>query len=167
MSIRIGEVLIQRGVLSRQQVQRVLDEQSSRQRPFGELAENLYGVDPSDIEQAWVEQYASITRHVDVRTEPIDPEAQRLVDRRQAWQFRVLPLRFDGRELMIATTTENLCRALRFVSRCLTIPCYLVLTESKSLGDALAHYFPLAGLDAAAVTGPRLAPVALLERPAN
>ncbi len=163
MSVRIGEVLIQRGVLSRPQVERILEEQEIRHRPFGELAETLFGIDPTDIEHAWVEQYARITRHVDVRTEPIDPEAMRLIDRRQAWQFRVLPLRFDGRELMVATTADNLCRALRFVSRCLTTPCYLVLTESQTLGDALAHYFPLAGLDASALTGPLLTPVALQE----
>ena len=161
MSVRIGEVLIQRGVLSRPQVDRVLEEQQVRHRPFGELAETLFGIDPTDIEHAWVEQYTRITRHVNVRAEQVDPEAMRLIDRRQAWQFRVLPLRFDGRELMVATTADNLCRALRFVSRCLTTPCYLVLTEAQSLGDALAHYFPLAGLDASAVTRPVPCPVAL------
>ncbi len=163
MSVRIGEVLIQRGVLSRPQVERVLEEQQVRHRPFGELAETLFGIDPTDIEHAWVEQYTRITRHVNVRTERVDPEAMRLIDRRQAWQFRVLPLRFDGRELMVATTADNLCRALRFVSRCLTTPCYLVLTEAQSLGDALAHYFPLAGLDASSVTRPIPCPVALQE----
>lgn len=162
MSVRIGEVLIQRGVLSRPQVDRVLEEQQLRHRPFGELAETLFGIDPTDIEHAWVEQYTRITRHIDVRKEKVDPEAMRLIDRRQAWQFRVLPLRFDGRELMVATTADNLCRALRFVSRCLTTPCYLVLTEAQSLGDALAHYFPLAGLTANDVGGHRPASLALM-----
>lgn len=155
MSVRIGEVLIQRGVLTRAQVQRILEEQEKRHRPFGEMAENLYGIDPGDIEQAWVEQYARITRHVDVRTEETDPEALKLIDRRQAWQFRVLPLRFDGRELMVATTPDNLCRALRFVSRCLSAPCYLVLTEAQALGDALTRYFPLGGLTANDASGER------------
>lgn len=153
MSVRIGEVMIQRGLLTAEQVSRILEEQSSRHRPFGELAERMFGVDPADVEQAWVEQYASITRKVNVLREATDERAMKLVDRRQAWQFRVLPLRFDGPELMVATTAENLTRALRFVSRCLTVPCYLVLTEGKWLGEALATHFPMGGLNASSIDG--------------
>lgn len=144
-TIRIGEVLISRGTLTKGQVDAILEEQRRSHRPFGELAENMYGVDPTDIEQAWVEQYARLTRHVNAAEESIDPRAMKLVDRRQAWQFRVMPIRFDGRELMVATTVDNLCRALRFVTRCLGVPCYLVLTQAESLASALAKHFPLPG----------------------
>lgn len=144
-TIRIGEVLIRRGTLTQAQVDAVLEEQRRSHRPFGELAENMYGVDPTDIEQAWVEQYARLTRHVDAAEEPIDPRAVNLVGRRQAWQFRVMPIRFDGRELMVATTVDNLCRALRFATRCIGVPCYLVLTQAESLAAALAKHFPLPG----------------------
>lgn len=153
MSVRIGEVMIQRGLLTAEQVSRILEEQANRHRPFGELAERMFGVDPADVEQAWVEQYASITRKVNVLREATDERAMRLVDRRQAWQFRVLPLRFDGPELMVATTAENLTRALRFVSRCLTVPCYLVLTEGAWLGEALSKHFPMGGLNASNLDG--------------
>lgn len=147
-TIRIGEVLMKRGVLNASQVRAILERQQERHRPFGEIAESMYGVDPTDVEQAWMEQYASITRHVDLGSEHVEPEALKHIDRRQAWQFRVMPVRFDGSELMVATTSDNLCRALRFVTRCLTTPCYLVLTETRSLADALERHFPLAGLNA-------------------
>lgn len=148
MTLRIGEVLQKRGVLNAAQVQAILDEQSRSHRPFGEIAENMYGIDPTDIEQAWVQQYASLTRHIDVLREETDARAMKAIDRRQAWQFRVLPVRYDGTELMVATTADNLCRALRFATRCLVDPCFLVLTEAQKLGAALERYFPLPGMDA-------------------
>ena len=147
-TIRIGEVLVQRGILNQSQVQAILEQQQQCHRPFGELAESMYAVDPTDIEQAWVEQYAALTRHIDVREVTCEPRALKAVERRQAWQFRVLPVRFDGPELMVATTRDNLCRALRFVTRCLTDPCYIVLTEAKMLGEALERHFPMGGMNA-------------------
>ncbi len=161
-TIRIGEVLVNRGTLSEAQVRAILEEQARSHRPFGELAENMYGVDPTDIEQAWVDQYATLTRHVDMGREKLDPRAVRAIERRQAWQFRVVPMRFDGQELMVATTPDNLCRALRFVTRCLAVPCYLVLTEAKMLGETLERFFPLPGMSASWLSQKHLNPMALL-----
>ncbi|MDX2115647.1 MAG: hypothetical protein SFZ24_08520 [Planctomycetota bacterium] len=150
-TVRIGEVLVQRGVLNAAQVAAILDAQSKTHRPFGEIAENMYGIDPTDIEQAWVQQYARLTAHVDVLEETADPRALGRIDRRQAWQFRLIPVRYDGRELMVATTPDNLCRALRFVTRCLGEPCYIVLTQPETLGAALEHHYPMPGMSADAV----------------
>lgn len=146
MAIRLGEVLVRRGLLSHEQVERIVDEQSRWHRPFGVLAEEMFGLSVDDVEQAWAEQYAHLTQNVDVRQHAPDPRALQMVDRRQAWQFRVLPLEFDGDELMVATTRDHLARSLRFVSRCLATPCYLVLTEAKMLGEALMQHFPMAGM---------------------
>lgn len=160
MAIRLGEILIQRGLLTQAQVEEILDQQSQWHRPFGVLAEEMFGLSVDDVEQAWAEQYAALTRVLDVRHETPEPHALAMVDRRQAWQFRVLPLRFDGEELMVATTREQLSRALRFVSRCLASPCYLVLTESRALGEALVRHFPMAGMtpDSILQPAPALSP---------
>lgn len=164
-NVRIGEVLVRRGTLTRAQADAVLEAQSRGHRPFGELAENMYGIDPTDIEQAWIEQYAGLTRHIDPDKEEIDPRALKSVDRRQAWQFRVFPVRFDGRELMLATTRENLCRALRFATRCIPLPCYLVLSDAVALGAALERYYPLPGMNKSSMQGGALDAVALLSGP--
>lgn len=160
-TVRIGEVLVKRGVLNQAQVDAVLEQQARSHRPFGEVAENMYGIDPTDIEQAWVAQYASLTRHINILDEPRDQRAMSTIDRRQAWQFRVVPIRFDGRELMVATTADNLCRALRFVTRCLSVPCYIVLTEPRMLGEALERCFPLPGMTAQDIEAP-MNPMAVL-----
>src|SRR4051812_16599891 len=64
--IRIGDLLVEQGVLSRKQVDHVLQVQKMSHRPFGDLAERLYGIDPKAIEDAWVEQYVRIVGVVDL-----------------------------------------------------------------------------------------------------
>ena len=45
------------GGVDAEQVRHVLQVQKLSHRPFGDLAERLYGVDPRAVEDAWVEQY--------------------------------------------------------------------------------------------------------------
>lgn len=144
--VRIGEVMIEHGLLSREQVEVILREQQTLRRPFGELAERLFGVSDKAVERAWAHQYAHLTEHIDPRKEPIDAEVLALVDRRQAWQFRVLPIRRDGREVMIATVLEHLPRALRFAMRQFRAPCYFVLAKPVALGEALVKHYPMGGM---------------------
>ena len=160
MSVRLGEVLVRRGLLTEEQVRRIVEEQARTPRPFGVLAEQLCGVAEADIEAAWAEQYEAIAGKIDVAAQTPEPGALGTVTRRQAWQFRVLPLREEGGELVMATTREHLPRALRFAVRVLERSCYFVLTEPRSLGEGLAEHFPMAGLCAEDVCGPGVAPAA-------
>jgi len=154
MANRLGEILVSRGVLTEEQVSRILAEQSKRHRPFGLLAEQLCGVSTSEIEDAWAEQYQRLTDQVDPRCEARDPEAMKLMTARQAWQFRVMPLRFGEQgELIVVTTADHLRRAFRFISRVLARPALVLLTEPKMLGEALAEHFPMSGLTPECVNG--------------
>lgn len=146
MDIRLGEVLIARGVMTAGQVEQVLEAQHQTGRPFGLLCEQLFKLQPETIEDAWAEQYAKITRKINPEHEVFDQAALSLITRRQAWQFRVLPIRFDGEELMLATTVHHLRRALRFATRVIGVPVFLVIAEPEALGQALCRHFPIAGL---------------------
>lgn len=146
MQLRLGEVLVSRGILSNSQVEDALEDQRHSGRPFGVICEQLFGISPERIEEAWAEQYAGLTRKINPEIEAYEERALSLVTRRQAWQFRVLPIRFDGEELMLATTSSQLRRALRFTSRVIGVPTWLVIADPESLGRALCKRFPLAGL---------------------
>lgn len=151
MTIRIGEVLVSQGILTEHQVQQVLDTQGESARPFGLIAEELFSIEPEVIENAWVHQYAAIAERADLATLAPTAEALTYIERRQAWQFAVLPLRMESGELVIATTTNTLARALRFITRCLTVPGYLVIAETDALGKALEQHYPMAGLSSSAL----------------
>lgn len=151
MRVRIGEVMVKQGLLSPDQVECILEHQKERPRPFGELAELLYHVSAEDVESAWVEQYSLITDRVNPLDEKVDAEVLALVSRRQAWQFRVMPVRWDGSEVMVATVREHLTRSMRFALRHVVQPCWFVLSEPDHLGEALMRHYPLAGMTPAAV----------------
>ena len=148
MSLRIGEILVRQGLLSYEQVQRVLAEQRERGRPFGAIAEELFSLDPEHVETAWLLQYEHNADRVDPVSEPPTPDALRSVSRRQAWQFRVLPLRRDGDgDLVLCSTPEHLHRALRFAASCLIEPAVVHLAEAHRLTQALATHYPIGGFD--------------------
>jgi hypothetical protein len=146
MELRLGELLIEGGVLDRYQVEYVLERQHETGEPFGVIAERELGVDPDAVEIAWARQYAGLTRTIDPDIEVYDPRAAILVTRRQAWQFRVLPIRFDPVELMMATTQLHLRRALRFATNVTGIPVFFVMAEPLALGRALCRRYPLPGM---------------------
>lgn len=153
MGVRLGELLVEHGVLTVAQRDQILEAQRTSGRPFGELAERLFGVSQSHVERAWSEQYARIATWIDPRNEKVDPDALAMIDRRQAWQFRVLPLRFEGDELVACTTKENLARALRFAGWRINRMVYFVLAEPQALGEALAQHHPLPGMTPEMVNG--------------
>lgn len=147
MELRLGQVLCEQGVLTERQVQCILQRQKETSQPFGLLCEQMFSVSPEAIERAWAMQYASLTRMIDPAREAMDVSTLELITRRQAWQFRVLPIRFDGRELMLATTRTQLRRALRFANNVLGLPVYLVLADPHALGEALCRHYPMPGMN--------------------
>ena len=50
--IRIGELLVEQGTLTPGEIDQIMQVQRETHRPFGELAETLFGVDPKAIEAA-------------------------------------------------------------------------------------------------------------------
>ncbi len=157
MRLPIGTLMLKRGVITAAQLEQILDRQKSTHRPFGEIAEELVGVKAKDVERAWAEQYAQTTRWVDPTLEPLDPAVHDLVSRRQAWQFRVLPIGYDGSELMVCTTQEGLVRAMNFAARQLPVTCYFVLAKLDQLAEALMRNYPMEGMSAETLAGENVA----------
>jgi hypothetical protein len=140
--IQIGQLLIEQGVLTQTQVQHILKVQKMSHRPFGDLAERLYGISPKAVEDAWVEQYLRVAGTVDLNDIQIDTDCLRMLNRRQAWQFHLLPV---GRrpELEMATTAETLVRSVNFSARTLDEPVHFILAERQQLREFLMKHYPV------------------------
>jgi type IV pilus assembly protein PilB len=145
MRLRLGEILERRGVLSGEQVSQILQEQALRHRPFGVLAEEMFHVCPRILQEAWAEQYETDAQRLDPRNEAADPRAVCLVNRRQAWQFRLLPLRYEDGDLVVCSTRAHLPRALNFAYRHLSPSCSFALADPDHLGEALQRHYPWQG----------------------
>ncbi len=145
MRLRIGELLVKRGVLTPEQRDRVLLEQRVRHRPFGVLAEELFALDPRSLTQAWADQFEADAPRVDPRREPVETDALLQLSRRQAWQFKLFPMRFESDELVLCTTRTHLPRGLNFAYQHIGPACCFVLSEPGQLTDALQHHYPWPG----------------------
>jgi hypothetical protein len=152
MHLRLGDVLVRRGVLNATQRDQILEEQKRTGRPFGVLAERMFGVRAGAIEEAWAEQYAAMAGLIDPAEERLDPYAHSLIERRQAWQFGVLPMRFEGDELVVCTTQENLARAMRFMGWRIGQSCRFEIAEAHALARVLSRVYPMGGMDASTLT---------------
>lgn len=141
----IGQLLVEQGVLTEQQVGHILKVQKISHRPFGDLAERLYGINPKAVEDAWVEQYLRMVGVVDLNGQETETETEclRLLNRRQAWQFHLLPLNRRGGELKMATSPEHLVRSVNFAVRKLDEPVYFLIAERKQLREFLMKHYPV------------------------
>ena len=146
--MRIGEMLVSAGLLSNDQIDSILRRQQSHPEPFGLLAQRMYGLDPQRIEDVWTETTVRLAEVVRPNDDEIDPNVLDLITRRQAWQFRFLPVRLerDG-ALLAATTKQHLSRAVRFATRVLDRPCSFLMTDVEYLAAKLEELYPLPGLD--------------------
>ena len=142
--IPIGQLLVEQGVLTQGQVDHILRIQRVSHRPFGDLAERLFGIKPKAVEDAWVEQYTRTVGTIDLEDQQIEEECLRLLNRRQAWQFNTLPLNRDPDDsINMATTRENLVRAVNFSSRTLDEPICFLLAERTQLREFLLKHYPV------------------------
>ncbi len=149
MPLRLGDLLVQRGVLTSAQRDEILGFQRLHGRPFGLLAEEMFGVSPHSVEAAWAEQFAAMSTRISRAELRPAADVMDLIDRRQAWQFALMPLWFEYEELVIATSPEHLARAMRFAGWRIPHTCRVSICEEEDLRDALAEHFPIAGMERA------------------
>lgn len=149
--MKLGELLVRGGVLSEAQRDEIVEAQRNSGRPFGDLAERMFGVSPRAIERAWGQQLVSLLSRIDLDRESIDSAAISAISRRQAWQFEVFPLRFAGGGLVVCTTEENLIRAMKFAGWRLGGECQFVLADRRQLGAMLERHFPIDGMSLGSV----------------
>jgi hypothetical protein len=142
--IRIGQILIENGVLTEQQVFEVVQAQKTRRLPFGVLAEQMFDVTLQSVEAAWIEQYHRFTGTIDLSQQSFDAEALKLISRRQAWQFEILPIGFEPNgELLVAASRKRLARAVTFATNRINRVVYFRVAESVQLRTFLREHYPM------------------------
>lgn len=147
--IRLGELMVERGVLTPAQRDEALAAQEGgHARPLGVIVEEMFGVDPAQVESAWAQQYAMIAPRLDPRRIEPDPDLLGVVSSRQAWQFGLIPARESHDELLCVTAPAFLARALRFTGWRLDRPVSFAICDHAQLIGGLEMHYPVPGFSA-------------------
>lgn len=97
---RLGELLVEAGLITEQQLQDALREQKERNMRLGDvLISRGYITEQQRIE---VLEYQLGIPHVQLFRQKIDPKAIHLIPQKLAEQHKVLPLRVEGNKLFVA-----------------------------------------------------------------
>jgi len=98
---RIGQILLDLGFVDEQQLETMIEEQSSRGGLLGGIGVALGFYDEDQLGEALAEQWG--TTFVSLYDRQIDPEVLALISEPMAQLYRVVPLSLDGNQLTIAS----------------------------------------------------------------
>ena len=138
--IPLGQLLVDGGILTEQQLRRVLEEKASSGRRLGEIAVSLGFTTERAIAGALAEQYE--LEFVDLDVVELDKQAIALLPEELARRYDALPLRIldDGTPLLAVTDPTNLATAddLRFA---LGSSFRIAVAERAQIDDAIARAY--------------------------
>lgn len=139
-NVKLGRLLEDSGALNRTQVEAILRRQETRSTPFGALAERMFGVDPRQVERAWAEQYSRCHAIISLESQRFDLDQVDRLNRRQAWQLRILPMRIEDGFLIVLTTRQALPGAVNFCRNTFDEPVVFRIASEELMSQALDEY---------------------------
>jgi len=143
---RLGQLLVEAGLLSEEQLTHALREQKARQGRLGELVAALGLLSEEQIAQTLSNQLG--IPFVDLAQTAIEPQAVELIPERVARKHLIVPISLDQRELQVAMADPLSFEAVddvRFASGFTIKPC--IATRSAILWAIEQHYNLGASLD--------------------
>lgn len=140
---RMGELLVDYGELSPDELEAILRQQERHYQPFGHIAAALFDIDEQAIWRAWADQYARCCPRVHIEREPRDDDVLGSVPADEAWSCHLLPLREHDGDLIMVTDEAHLAHALHHVDRSIERSVVLWLAhDPQRLVDAIQTVYP-------------------------
>src|SRR5215216_4145510 len=136
---RIGELLISEGLITREQLQRALDEQRASGTRIGYNLVKLGYIKETELTKMLARQYRMPA--VDLTKFEVDPRIAKLIPSDLAIKHLVLPLKRDGRTLTVAManpTHLGVIDDLKFITRYDIFP---VIAGEYTLRHAIEKYY--------------------------
>ena len=100
--LRIGEILIQRGLLTQERLESSLKEQALTGKFLGEILISNGYLKESQLLTALAEQF--LTRFVSIANTRINPLAVNMVSHDLAWEYKIMPIEIRSGILLIAVS---------------------------------------------------------------
>ena len=113
--IRIGDLLIQKGLITEAQLKVALEEQKVKKERLGDILVQLGYITEKRLLEVLAEQLkVKIISDADVKA---NPELRKLISEDRARRLQILPVKVEGNLLHIATTDPTNVIALDEISR--------------------------------------------------
>ncbi|MEM6333422.1 MAG: hypothetical protein AAF823_08810 [Planctomycetota bacterium] len=146
---RIGEVLVEAGYLDATQVQTVLEKQQDSSRSFGQIAGEMFDVPASVVAECVAVRVREDAKHVNLAHEAFEQDALATLAPSTAWDHLVLPIRFDGGELVCATTKACIRDAVETLQTATATPFRIVVADARPLEEFIAEAYGFEGIELA------------------
>ncbi len=138
---RLGEFLVRRGVISREQLQAALDQQVRTGMLLGETLVDMGFVARESLLQELAAFYG--VPFVSLRLNPPDPAAARLVPARLAHRYRLIPTARSGDRLTVAMANPADIAAEDEVRALTRLEVEPVLADADEISEAVGRIFDL------------------------
>ncbi len=132
-------MLVREGMITREQLNHALQEQSENGTRVGYNLVKLGYVKETEMTRMLARQYRMPA--VDLANFEVDPKIARLIPNEMATKYLVLPLKRDGRTLTVAMvdpTGTAVIEDLKFITRCDIFP---VIAGEYTLRNAIERYY--------------------------
>jgi general secretion pathway protein E/type IV pilus assembly protein PilB len=142
-TVPLGERLLEKGVLSEDQLRIALLEQETSQETIGRVLVNLGFVTEATIRDVLSEAQGAET--VDLRQINVDPDALKLIPMEIAKRYNVLPFALNGSELTIAVANPNDLIIFEQIRSMLAaeVDLRLKVASESDIGRAVDEYYGL------------------------
>lgn len=137
----IGEVLSRMGRLSAIDINEILSEQAVTRQRFGEIAISWGLCEAEHIRDAWCSQLADGCQRLELSSLGIDESAVACISAEAARQMRIMPIRFLGDQLIIATSRLIEAKEATMISQLAGREIRFVKAEANEIERAIeSHY---------------------------
>src|SRR6266508_5023679 len=97
---KLGEILVEEGLITAEQLERALLEQSRTDQLLGRILIDMKMVKEADLMAALAKQIGFT--FVDLSDYPIDPTAASLISEQVARRYRAVPIGYEDSQLVVA-----------------------------------------------------------------
>lgn len=136
---QLGELLLERGAITKQQLEKALEEQKAKGGLIGEVLVALGFLKEEDIAQALTAQYGF--PYLPLTNYEINPEIIGLIPRRVACQYLAMPIDKIGNNLTVAMSNPLNVQAIEDVELLCNCNVQVFVSTSSDIKAAIEKYY--------------------------
>ncbi len=136
---RLGEILIQRSILTEEKLQEALNIQQESKEKIGEILVRLGYVSRETLLEVLSQELDIPAIHVS--RYKVDPEALKLIPKKTARLYSLLPISHLGNTLTVAMSDPMNVHALDDIHRLTSLEIRPLLATEKDIKEAIEHYY--------------------------